>query len=69
MRVEERLDKIERELQDLKSLLVSERNSLTRRKPVSLRGMGKILVSEDELEKSIESAKKSVFRDKDVLCD
>ncbi|MFW6186275.1 MAG: hypothetical protein ACOC5C_06295 [Halobacteriota archaeon] len=69
MHVEERLDKIERELQDLKSLLVFERETLIKRKPVSLRGMGKILVSEDELEKSIESAKKSVSSDKDVLCD
>jgi len=60
MQIEEKLEKIEKELQNLK-MLIMFRTELVERKPVSLRGMCKILVSEEELEKSIKTAKKSLF--------
>lgn len=54
------LKKIEDEIQGLKVLILQ-----TYQMPiqlVSLRGMGKLLVSEEELEKSIKEAKKSLFK-------
>jgi len=60
MQIEEKLEKIEKELQSLK-MLVMFGDVLVEKKPISLRGMCKILVSEKELEKSIETAKKSLF--------
>ena len=52
-----KISQIESELNNLKSLVSAKKN-----KPVSLRGMAKILVSEDELEKSIDEAKKSLAK-------
>jgi hypothetical protein len=52
-----KINRIEDELNTLKALVSSKKN-----KPVSLRGMAKILVSEKELEKSIENAKKSLLK-------
>ena len=50
-----KISQIEDELNNLKTLISAKKN-----KPASLRGMAKILVSEEELEKSIEEAKKSL---------
>lgn len=52
-----KINQIEEELNNLKSLISTKKN-----KPVSLRGMAKILVSEEELDKSIEGAKKSLVK-------
>ena len=51
-----KINQLENELNNLKALMSKEG------KPVSLRGMAKLLVSEKELEKSIEEAKKSLFK-------
>ena len=50
-----KINQIEDELNNLKTLISAKKN-----KPASLRGMAKVLVSEEELEKSIEEAKKSL---------
>ncbi|MBI2652897.1 hypothetical protein HYX00_05510 [Candidatus Woesearchaeota archaeon] len=52
-----KITQIENELNNLKSIISTKKN-----KPVSLRGMAKLLVNEEELEKSIEEAKKSLFK-------
>jgi len=54
------LKKIENEIQNLK-ILILQTYQIPKRL-VSLRGMGKLLVSEEELEKSLEEAKKSLFK-------
>jgi len=69
MQVEEKLEKIEKELQNLKALVIFGRDTLVEKKPVSLRGICRILVSDDELEKAVEEAKKSVFSGVHVLRD
>jgi len=61
MQMEEKLEKIEKELQNLKALIIFGKDTLVEKKPVSLRGICRVLVSEDELEKAIEDAKKSIF--------
>ena len=57
-----KLDTIEKEIKGLKMLLTKE----SPKKIVSLRGMGKLKVSEKELDKAIIDAKKSLFGAKDV---
>lgn len=52
-----KISQIEEELNNLKNMISAKKN-----KPVSLRGMVKILVSEEELDKSIEEAKKSLVK-------
>ena len=52
-----KINQLEDELNNLKVLVSTKKNN-----PVSLRGMAKILVSEKELDKSIEEAKKSLFK-------
>lgn len=52
-----KINQIEGELNNLKGWVSAKKN-----KPVSLRGMAKILVSEEELEKSMEEAKKSLVK-------
>ena len=52
-----KINQIEDELNNLKNLISAKKN-----KPVSLRGMAKILVSEEELAKSIEEAKNSLVK-------
>lgn len=52
-----KISQIEEELNNLKNLISAKKN-----KPVSLRGMAKILVSEEEMDKSIEEAKKSLVK-------
>jgi len=68
MQIEERLEKIEKELQYLRMLVMAGASDFVK-KPISLRGMCKILVSEDELDEAIETARKSVFSGTHVLCD
>jgi len=69
MQVEEKLEKIEKELQSLKALVIFGRDTLVEKKPVSLRGICRILVSEEELEEAIEAAKKSIFSGMHALRD
>lgn len=52
-----KINQIESELNNLKNWISAKKNN-----PVSLRGMAKILVSEQELEKSIGEAKKSLVK-------
>lgn len=59
-----KLNKIEKEIQSLKILIMNTYQ--IPKKFVSLKGMGKLLVSENELEKSIGEAKKSLFKSKRV---
>ncbi|OQX53675.1 MAG: hypothetical protein B5M48_02780 [Candidatus Omnitrophica bacterium 4484_213] len=61
-----KLNEIKSEIESLK-ILILERYQVPKQW-ISLRGMGKVLVSENELEYSIKKAKKSLFKgDKDVL--
>lgn len=70
MEVAKKLEELEREVQNLRGLVLFERNALFEKKLVSLRGMGKLLVSEDELELAMEKAKKSIFAgSENVICD
>lgn len=59
--IHQRLDEIEKEVKSLKNLLKKKS------KIVSLRGMGKLKVSEKELEAAITEAKKATFGKKNVL--
>ncbi len=54
------LKKIENEIQSLKVLVLQTYQ--IPKQLVSLRSMGKLLVNEEELEKSIQEAKKSLFK-------
>lgn len=69
MEIEERLNNIEKELENIKALILFKKDLIEGKRPVSLRGLGKILVSEEELDKSIEIAKKSIFSGLNVLRD
>jgi|GEM_PF-1686776 hypothetical protein len=55
-----RLNNLENEILGLKHLIYGKMHKKIKRK--SLEGMGKLLVSEEELEKSIEEAKKSLVK-------
>jgi len=55
-----KLDEIENEIQGLKVLVM--RTYQIPKHLVSLKGMGKLLVGEEELDKSIEESKKSLFK-------
>jgi hypothetical protein len=61
MEVVKKLDELEREIQKLKNLILFREDSLSGKKLVSLRGTGRLLVSEDELEEAMAKAKKSIF--------
>jgi hypothetical protein len=61
METARRLEELEKELQNLKGMLLLERDAVAEKKIISLRGMGKLLVSEDELEAAIDNAKRSLF--------
>ena len=70
METARRLEDLEKEIQRLKGLLLLEKDTVAEKKIISLRGMGKLLVSEDELEEAIENAKRSLFSGvKDALRD
>ncbi|MGC1121800.1 MAG: hypothetical protein WBA22_11970 [Candidatus Methanofastidiosia archaeon] len=62
MEIAEKLEKLEKDIQNLRALVLFENDALCEKRLVSLRGMGKILVSEKELDESIEKAKQSLFR-------
>jgi hypothetical protein len=53
-------EKLEKDIQNLRALVLFESDTLYEKKLISLRGMGKILVSEKELNESIEKAKHSL---------
>lgn len=55
-----KLNQIEKEIQSLKVLIMQSYQ--IPKKLVSLRGMGKLLVEEEELEKAIGEAKGSLFK-------
>ena len=57
-----KLKKIEEEIELIKVLILTRGNYLTKQKPVSFRGMAKLLVSEKELLKAIEEAKDSLLK-------
>ncbi len=70
MDILKKIEDLEKEVLELKSLILLKENGVFDKKIVSLRGMGKLLVSEDELEKAIEEAKKSLFTGaENVICD
>jgi hypothetical protein len=57
-----RLDELEKEIESLKALMLFGEDALLEKKQlVSLRNMGKLLVSEKDLERAINGAKKSLF--------
>ncbi len=56
------IKEIKKEIQSLKEIVMSGKDDLIEKRLVSLRGMGRLLVSESELEEAIGRAKKSVFR-------
>lgn len=60
--LDEKLKEIEKEIQLVKLLVLFKSDYLVKPKPVSFRGMAKLLVSEKELERSIEEAKISLFK-------
>ncbi|MFH1049169.1 MAG: hypothetical protein V1732_05910 [Patescibacteria group bacterium] len=55
------LSRIEREIKSLKFLIVQSSHFMPKQL-VSLRGMGKLLVTEKQLDEAIEEAKKSLFK-------
>ena len=61
MDIVKKIEDLEREIHNLKSLILVRENAFFETKLVSLRGIGKLSVSEDELEEAIEKAKKSLF--------
>ncbi len=56
-----KLNKIENEIEEIKVLVTLNKTS-KRKNLVSLKGMAKLLVSEKELDKTIEESKKSLFK-------
>jgi hypothetical protein len=64
--IEKKLEELEREIKTLKSLMLLERDELFEKELVSLRGMGKLIVSEEELDEAIKKAKKSLFNENAV---
>lgn len=56
------IKEIKKEIQSLKEIVLSGKDDLIEKKLVSLRGMGRLLVSESELEEAIQRSKKSVFK-------
>ena len=61
MEVAEKLEKLEEEIRNLRALVLFESDTLFEKELISLRGMGKRLVSEKELDEAIKDAKKSLF--------
>lgn len=57
-----KIDDLEKEIQSLRSLVMFGEDALLERKLVSLKGMGKLLVSEKELDQFLAQAKKSIFK-------
>jgi hypothetical protein len=63
-----RLEELEREVKNLRGLVLFERDAVLEKKIVSLRGMGKLKVSVEELEEAMEEAMESLFAGNDI-CD
>jgi hypothetical protein len=59
--IAKKLEELEKDVQDLKTLILSEKNESLEKELISLRGIGKALFSEKELDEAIEKAKKSLF--------
>jgi hypothetical protein len=57
-----KIDDLEKEIRSLKSLVLFGEDTLLERKLVSLRGLGKLLVSEKEMEQFLAQARKSLFK-------
>jgi len=57
-----KLKKIENEIELIKALILTRGNYLIKQRPVSFRGMAKLLVSEKELFKAIEETKGSSLK-------
>ncbi|MBO3809850.1 MAG: hypothetical protein FGF50_09705 [Candidatus Brockarchaeota archaeon] len=57
-----KVENLEREVDKLKYLILFKSESSIKSRRISLRGVAKLLVPIDELEKSIEEAKSSTFR-------
>jgi ABC-type Fe3+-citrate transport system substrate-binding protein len=62
MEIERKLRNIEKSIDDLKMLVLFKDDALYEKKLVSLRGIGKILVSEKEMDEAMKKAKKSLFQ-------
>jgi hypothetical protein len=69
MEATKKLEELEREVKNLRGLVLFERDTLVEKKLVSLRGMGKLIASEEGLEGAIEEAKKSLFLGENVIRD
>lgn len=57
------IKELKKEIQSLKDIILFGKDELIEKRLVSLRGMGRLLVSESELNEAIERAKKSVFKE------
>jgi len=63
-----KIEELEKDIQNLKALVLFKDDTLFEKKLVYLRGMGEVQVSEKEIDKAIEEAKRSLFHgDKDVV--
>ena len=68
MEIEKNLEELEKDIQDLKTLMLTEDNKSPEKELISLRGIGKPLFSEEKLDETIKEAKKSLFHGvKDVI--
>jgi len=56
------IKELKKEIQSLKDIVLFGKDDLIEKRLVSLRGMGRLLLSESELNEAIERAKKSVFK-------
>lgn len=62
-------ERMKRELETLKKIKREVKEMEKKKEPVSLKGMGEILVSEEELDEEIDKARSSLSKGaKDVLC-
>ena len=62
MQISIEIKELKKEIQSLKDIILFGKDELIEKRLVSLRGMGRLLVSESELNEAIERAKKSVFK-------
>ena len=62
MQISIKIKELKKEIQSLKDIILFGKDELIEKRLVSLRGMGRLLVSESELNEAIERAKKSVFK-------
>lgn len=56
------IKELKKEIQSLKDMVLFGKDDLIEKRLVSLRGMGKLSVSESELNEAIDRVKKSVFK-------